>query len=240
MFFTHVGAAAPSSGLERATASADSRGTRDAGIRDESRRWRTRSKATRRPHHTIAATLASEPAPGTHQCAGDRPASAKPGGSVRPGRHEKRPPFLVEWSARGGVDPRPIRIQSGRRLRIRPFDARHADNNGDRLGRRVVRSVAQRVAVRRLAQDALLLLVPVALVPLFAAPLLLLVERLVLAVLALRGAAALRQLRRVVCRRLRFPSRRGLRLRCDACALCLLYTSPSPRDQRGSRMPSSA
>ena len=25
-----------------------------------------------------------------------------------------------------------------------------------------------------------------------------------------------------------------------ACFLCLLYTSPSPRDQRGSRMPSSA
>ena len=24
------------------------------------------------------------------------------------------------------------------------------------------------------------------------------------------------------------------------CTLCLLYTSPSPRDQRGSRMPSSA
>ena len=24
------------------------------------------------------------------------------------------------------------------------------------------------------------------------------------------------------------------------CAMCLLYTSPSPRDQRGSRMPSSA
>ena len=26
----------------------------------------------------------------------------------------------------------------------------------------------------------------------------------------------------------------------DVCVLCLLYTSPSPRDQRGSRMPSSA
>ena len=26
----------------------------------------------------------------------------------------------------------------------------------------------------------------------------------------------------------------------DAMAACLLYTSPSPRDQRGSRMPSSA
>ena len=26
----------------------------------------------------------------------------------------------------------------------------------------------------------------------------------------------------------------------DACKPCLLYTSPSPRDQRGSRMPSSA
>ena len=27
---------------------------------------------------------------------------------------------------------------------------------------------------------------------------------------------------------------------CDHFAACLLYTSPSPRDQRGSRMPSSA
>ena len=27
---------------------------------------------------------------------------------------------------------------------------------------------------------------------------------------------------------------------CDRCGRCLLYTSPSPRDQRGSRMPSSA
>ena len=27
---------------------------------------------------------------------------------------------------------------------------------------------------------------------------------------------------------------------CDATDPCLLYTSPSPRDQRGSRMPSSA
>ena len=26
----------------------------------------------------------------------------------------------------------------------------------------------------------------------------------------------------------------------DMCTHCLLYTSPSPRDQRGSRMPSSA
>ena len=26
----------------------------------------------------------------------------------------------------------------------------------------------------------------------------------------------------------------------DQCRVCLLYTSPSPRDQRGSRMPSSA
>ena len=26
----------------------------------------------------------------------------------------------------------------------------------------------------------------------------------------------------------------------DSCRICLLYTSPSPRDQRGSRMPSSA
>ena len=27
---------------------------------------------------------------------------------------------------------------------------------------------------------------------------------------------------------------------CDNLMICLLYTSPSPRDQRGSRMPSSA
>ena len=30
------------------------------------------------------------------------------------------------------------------------------------------------------------------------------------------------------------------RRRCKECENCLLYTSPSPRDQRGSRMPSSA
>ena len=30
------------------------------------------------------------------------------------------------------------------------------------------------------------------------------------------------------------------RNRLEQCKLCLLYTSPSPRDQRGSRMPSSA
>ena len=29
-------------------------------------------------------------------------------------------------------------------------------------------------------------------------------------------------------------------IKIDNCQLCLLYTSPSPRDQRGSRMPSSA
>ena len=34
-----------------------------------------------------------------------RSSREKRGDSVRPGRHEKRPPFLVEWSARGGVDP---------------------------------------------------------------------------------------------------------------------------------------
>ena len=27
---------------------------------------------------------------------------------------------------------------------------------------------------------------------------------------------------------------------CGMCSICLLYTSPSPRDQRGSRMPSYA
>ena len=34
-------------------------------------------------------------------------------------------------------------------------------------------------------------------------------------------------------------AQRGVRRRARA-GLCLLYTSPSPRDQRGSRMPSSA
>ena len=34
-----------------------------------------------------------------------------------------------------------------------------------------------------------------------------------------------------------FPGERGLVGHSDSC---LLYTSPSPRDQRGSRMPSSA
>ena len=32
----------------------------------------------------------------------------------------------------------------------------------------------------------------------------------------------------------------ALSWREDVCEFCLLYTSPSPRDQRGSRMPSSA
>ena len=32
----------------------------------------------------------------------------------------------------------------------------------------------------------------------------------------------------------------GTRLRACSTYICLLYTSPSPRDQRGSRMPSSA
>ena len=35
------------------------------------------------------------------------------------------------------------------------------------------------------------------------------------------------------------PARRGLAMVFQSYA-CLLYTSPSPRDQRGSRMPSSA
>ena len=33
---------------------------------------------------------------------------------------------------------------------------------------------------------------------------------------------------------------KSLRLALDSFKVCLLYTSPSPRDQRGSRMPSSA
>ena len=33
---------------------------------------------------------------------------------------------------------------------------------------------------------------------------------------------------------------RGTLLHAPDCYICLLYTSPSPRDQRGSRMPSSA
>ena len=37
----------------------------------------------------------------------------------------------------------------------------------------------------------------------------------------------------------RLARRKGLQ-DADAQDLCLLYTSPSPRDQRGSRMPSSA
>ena len=86
MFFTHVGAAAPSSGLERATASADSRGTRDAPAM--SRVDGVRGKRSQAPH-VIAATLASETCAGRPlSYARDRPASAKRGGSVRPGRHE--------------------------------------------------------------------------------------------------------------------------------------------------------
>ena len=36
---------------------------------------------------------------------------------------------------------------------------------------------------------------------------------------------------------IKVPRKRGF---IDGCIGCLLYTSPSPRDQRGSRMPSSA
>ena len=36
------------------------------------------------------------------------------------------------------------------------------------------------------------------------------------------------------------PDYGGGMIRCMDCYICLLYTSPSPRDQRGSRMPSSA
>ena len=36
------------------------------------------------------------------------------------------------------------------------------------------------------------------------------------------------------------PMEMRARARGDAVPICLLYTSPSPRDQRGSRMPSSA
>ena len=38
------------------------------------------------------------------------------------------------------------------------------------------------------------------------------------------------------------PCEHGVKKRsqCKVCSACLLYTSPSPRDQRGSRMPSSA
>ena len=35
-------------------------------------------------------------------------------------------------------------------------------------------------------------------------------------------------------------NRRAFKLKDELSAICLLYTSPSPRDQRGSRMPSSA
>ena len=39
----------------------------------------------------------------------------------------------------------------------------------------------------------------------------------------------------------RFQAERDALLARDGdCGVCLLYTSPSPRDQRGSRMPSSA
>ena len=37
-----------------------------------------------------------------------------------------------------------------------------------------------------------------------------------------------------------FRERRGLAAGSAEAEACLLYTSPSPRDQRGSRMPSSA
>ena len=55
--------------------------------------------------------------------------------------------------------------------------------------------------------------------------------------LARQYDASLAQLRRKVAS-LMGEARRGSVL--DLLQLCLLYTSPSPRDQRGSRMPSSA
>ena len=38
----------------------------------------------------------------------------------------------------------------------------------------------------------------------------------------------------------RIARQQGLCLAIAQASICLLYTSPSPRDQRGSRMPSSA
>ena len=38
----------------------------------------------------------------------------------------------------------------------------------------------------------------------------------------------------------RVPIERRWKVVVRECMICLLYTSPSPRDQRGSRMPSSA
>ena len=67
-------------------------------------------------HHAIVADIARE-----QTCAGRPPicrGSSRERGawrSVRPGRHERRPPFLVEWSARGGVDPSSV---EERRLRL--------------------------------------------------------------------------------------------------------------------------
>ena len=49
---------------------------------------------------------------------------------------------------------------------------------------------------------------------------------------------AIRQAREVLDER--FRSGRDIRRLIEDRACCLLYTSPSPRDQRGSRMPSSA
>ena len=57
-----------------------------------------------------------------------------------------------------------------------------------------------------------------------------------LAVAAGRG----RGLRRLVRVAAREPARPQERAHGDADEACLLYTSPSPRDQRGTRMPSSA
>ena len=37
-----------------------------------------------------------------------------------------------------------------------------------------------------------------------------------------------------------YPNQTVLSVKGRDCGICLLYTSPSPRDQRGSRMPSSA
>ena len=56
----------------------------------------------------------------------------------------------------------------------------------------------------------------------------------------LAGAVVVARARAAVTKQLGFTCSGGVAPNKQLAKLCLLYTSPSPRDQRGSRMPSSA
>ena len=146
------------------------------------------------PHRAVAATRASEPAPGARsECRAPAEAIVPRARSVETAsvRGAVKNAHLFSSNGQHEAASTPS-VQAGAAFEFGLLMLVTRTRGCEGIGRRITHSVAQRVAVRRLPQDPLLLLVPVALVALLPAPLLLLVERLVLAVLALRGAAALR------------------------------------------------